>query len=79
MLLSGVKAYNTPLGQSSVYLAKTQSQVSPQGMNFTITTFNNSILNIMSVKGEQLSGAAVTVLPHTDLVSAWPWIVLVGE
>lgn len=55
MHLSGVKAYNTPLGQSSVYLAKTQSHCIPQGMNFTITTFNNSILNIMSVKGEQLS------------------------
>jgi len=55
MYLSGVKACNTPLGQSSVYLAKTQSHFSPQGMNFTITTFNNSILNIMLVKGEQLS------------------------
>lgn len=55
MHLSGVKAYNTPLGQSSSYLAKNQSHGSPRGMNFTITIFNNSILNIMSVKGEQLS------------------------
>lgn len=53
MHLSSVKAYNTPLGQSSIYLAKTH--YSPEGMNFTITTFNSNELNIMSVKEEQLS------------------------
>lgn len=55
MHLSGVKTYNTPPGQSLVYLATTQSHCSPQGMNFTIIAVNNCILNIMPVKGEQLS------------------------
>lgn len=49
MHLSGVKTYNTPPGQSLVYLATTQSHCSPQGMNFTIIAVNNCILNIMPV------------------------------
>lgn len=47
-----VELYNALLAYKSFYLAKTQLSCSPQGINFSIIALNNSILNIMSVKGE---------------------------
>lgn len=80
MHLSGVKAYNTLVGQSSVYLSLNHI-VALKALILPLlhsTTVYRILCQLMENNYQYKLRADFTVLSHTDLVSAWLWIVLVG-